>query len=478
MKAMRSKNGQQLDLFERLSAHATDGGGAAVRCSWRGIEVIGINLYTDGQGPAGDAISAPEDEESLMEVICCDANIEEAVKRVRSNRGAPGVDGVTTGQLPGYMRRCWPMIRRQLVQGTYQPQAVRHVEIEKPGGGTRTLGIPTVIDRVIQQAILNVLQPVWDPTFHDASYGFRPGRSAHQAVDLARKYVLEGYAVVVDIDLEKFFDNVNHDVLMNRVARRIDDKRLLRLIRRYLRAGIMADGPASPRSKGTPQGSPLSPLLSNLLLDELDQELGRRGHRFVRYADDCNIYVHSVRAGQRVMSSVEQFLKKRLRLKVNHAKSAVAEVEQRSFLGFRLLRTRTGCLRLIAPKAVKRFRRKVRELTRRHRGRSLPRMISELNSYLRGWRAYFGRSDDRSQLSTLQGWMRRRLRSVHWKQWKTPRRRYSKLRELRLTHSAARWLVRMGDRYWHISRTSALQRVLSIAYFEELGLEALSPGRS
>ncbi len=349
---------------------------------------------------------------TLMEAICDPDNIASAVRAVMRNKGAPGVDGITVRHLPGVLEAHWPEIENQLLQGRYQPQPVRRVQIPKPAGGTRDLGIPTAIDRVIQQAVLQRLQPLWDPTFSEHSYGFRPGRSAHQAVTQAQAYVSEGYQFVVDLDLAKFFDRVNHDRLMAAVAARVSDRRVLRLIRSFLTAGVLHGGLFEASHEGTPQGGPLSPLLSNLVLDELDRELERRGHRFVRYADDCNIYVRSETAGRRVMASITRFIERRLKLQVNAEKSAVAHPWQRSFLGFTLTEESTP-RRRIADKAVVRFKDRVRNLTGRNRGVSLSRMIADLNPLLRGWAGYFGFSQGR-ELSSLDGWVRRRLRCAAW----------------------------------------------------------------
>jgi RNA-directed DNA polymerase len=377
-------------------------------------------IVTQGtESPVAErAPQSPATNEMLMEEVCARENLRQALQRVQANKGGPGVDGMTVERLPDFLRTQWPAIRTQLLSGTYQPQPVKRVEIPKPDGGVRKLGIPTVLDRFVQQAILQVLQRRWDSTFSEHSYGFRPGRSAHQAIAQAQQYVAEGYRWVVDIDLEKFFDRVNHDLLMARVAKRVSDKRLLKLIRGFLNAGVMENGLVSPTDEGTPQGGPLSPLLSNLLLDELDRELQRRGLRFARYADDCNIYVGSERAGQRVMQSITRFLTTKLRLKVNESKSAVARPWERKFLGFSLT---NGAVpkRAIAPKALLRFRERVRELTRRNRGISLERMIAELARYLQGWRAYFGFSQLPSVLRDLDSWVRRRLRNVVWHQWRT-----------------------------------------------------------
>src|SRR5215472_6907108 len=353
------------------------------------------------------APESPALTEQLMEEVCNRENLVRAWKRVRQNKGSPGVDGMTVNDASDYLREHWPSIRSQLLDGTYQPQPVKRVEIPKPDGGIRKLGVPCVVDRLIQQALLQVLQKRWDPTFSKHSYGFRPGRSAHQAVAQAQQYIAAGYNVVVDLDLEKFFDRVNHDSLMARVAARVTDKRVLKLIRAFLKSGVMEDGLVSPVDEGTPQGGPLSPLLSNLVLDELDQELTRRGHRFCRYADDCNIYVRSLRAGERVMASVSRFLTKKLRLKVNETKSAVARPEERKFLGVSI--SNDGSERRIAPKALDKFKTQVRDMTRRTRGISLPQLIEALKPYLIGWRGYFGFCQIPRVLTNLEAWIRRRL---------------------------------------------------------------------
>jgi RNA-directed DNA polymerase len=325
-----------------------------------------------------------------------------------------------------YLREHWPNIRAQLLEGTYQPQPVKRAEIPKPDGGIRKLGVPCVVDRLIQQAMLQVFQERWDPTFSEHSYGFRPGRSAQQAVAQAQRYVAEGYNVVVDLDLEKFFDRVNHDSLMARVAARVSDKRVLKLIRAFLNTGVMEDGLVRPVDEGTPQGGPLSPILSNLVLDDLDKELARRGHRFCRYADDCNIYVRSRRAGERVMASVSRFLTNRLRLKVNEAKSAVARPEERKFLGFSI--SNDGSERRIAPKALDKFKGRIRDMTRRTRGFSLQQLIKELKPYIVGWRGYFGVCQTPRVLTNLEAWIRRRLRLYLWRQWRTRQNRFAELR--------------------------------------------------
>jgi len=415
----------------------------------------------------------PAREERLMEEVCKRDNLVKAWKQVRGNKGSPGVDGRTIDQTLDDLRERWPAIRSQLLQGMYKPQPVRRVEIPKPGGGVRKLGIPAVLDRLIQQAVLQVLQKRWDPTFSNSSYGFRPGRSAHQAVAQAQAYIAEGYQWVVDIDLEKFFDRVNHDLLMVRVAQRVGDKRLLKLIRAFLTAGVMEDGLVSPVDEGTPQGGPVSPLLSNLVLDELDRELEGRGHRFCRYADDCNIYVRSRRAGQRVMASVSKFLTKKLRLKVNESKSAVARPDDRKFLGFRLT-TGEEPQRLISLEALQRFQARARELTSRTRGISIEGMIGSLKPYLLGWRGYFGFSQDPLVLQSLDARIRRRLRMVIWRQWGNGPTRFANLRRLGASRFGAAIAAGSSTGYWSMSRHPVVQQALPNAYFDSLGLPRLS----
>src|SRR5438552_5252701 len=378
--------------------------------------------------PAMHAPESPASTNRLMEEVCERENLKEALRQVKGNKGSAGVDGITVNQLTDYLKQHWPAIREQLLNGTYEPKPVRRVEIPKPDGGVRKLGIPTVLDRFIQQAVMQVLQRRWDSTFSDHSYGFRPRRSAHQAIAQAQQYIAAGYGWVIDLDLEKFFDRVNHDKLMGRVAKRVEDKRLLKLIRAFLNAGVMENGLVSPSVEGTPQGGPLSPLLSNLVLDELDRELEQRGHRFARYADDCNIYVRSERAGQRVMKSVTQFITHRLKLKVNEQKSAVARPWERKFLGFSFTAEREP-RRRIAPKAMARFKGRIRELTKRTRGISLAKMVENTSIYLRGWLGYFGSCQTPSVLKDLESWLRRRLRAVAWKQWKRGRTRFTELRQ-------------------------------------------------
>jgi len=415
---------------------------------------------------------SPACDEQLMEEVGARGNLVRAWKRVRSNKGGPGVDGMTIEDAKAYLREHWPSIRSQLLSGTYQPQPVKRVEIPKPDGGVRKLGVPCVVDRLIQQALLQVLQEQWDPTFSEHSYGFRPGRSAHQAVAQAQRYIAEGYGIVVDLDLEKFFDRVNHDGLMARVAARVSDKRVLRLIRAFLKAGVMEDGLVSPVDEGTPQGGPLSPLLSNLVLDDLDKELTRRGHRFCRYADDANIYVRSRRAGERVMASVSRFLTSKLRLKVNEAKSAVAQPEERKFLGFSI--ANDGSERRIAPKALGKFKAQIRDMTRRTRGISLLQMIEEdLAPYLRGWRGYFGFCQTPRVLTNLEAWIRRRLRLYLWRQWRNGPNRFKELRRRGVPKFPAAVAAGSPTGFWRMSGHPAVQQALRNPYFDALGLPRL-----
>jgi RNA-directed DNA polymerase len=419
------------------------------------------------------ATESPAAIERLMEEVCERNNCWQAWKRVKANQGSPGMDGTTIRQFPSYLKQHWPSIREQLLQGTYQPQPGKRVEIPKADGGVRQLGIPTVLDRLIQQAVLQVLQPRWDKTFSEHSYGFRPQRSAHQAVAQAQQYVAAGYGWVVDLDLEKFFDRVNHDRLMSALGKRVSDKRMLGLIGAYLRAGVMENGLVNPAEEGTPQGGPLSPLLSNLVLDELDRELERRGHRFVRYADDCNIYVRSRRAGERVMQSITAFLQRRLKLKVNASKSAVAQPQERKFLGFSFTpgpRVR----RRVAEKAILRFKGRIRELTRRTHGIH-SRGMKRLTDYVRGWRGYFGFCETPWVLRGLEQWLRRRVRAVFWKQWKHGSQRVKEMVKRGVDRDLARSTVGSSSRHgcWRLSHSRALSLALPTAYFDSLGLRLL-----
>jgi len=415
--------------------------------------------------------SRAEDEQLMEEVVDLD-NARAALRRVRSNRGGPGVDGMTVDELPGWLQANWSALRVSLLEGSYRPQPVRRVEIPKPGGGMRMLGIPTVVDRLVQQMLLQVLQRRLDPEFSEHSFGFRPGRSAHQAVACAQGYIAEGCRWVVDIDLEKFFDRVNHDMLMGRLAKRVGDRRVLGITRAFLNAGVMEEGLVRRTDEGTPQGGPLSPLLSNVLLDDLDRELERRGHNFVRYADDCNIYVRSRRAGERVMAGVTRWLERKLKLRVNRAKSAVARPWERKFLGFSFTSHREP-KRRIAPQSVARFKQMVRSLTRRCTGRSLRAVVSELGSYLRGWLGYFGFCQTPSVLADLHKWIRRRLRCLVWKQWCRGRRRYRELVRRGVSVPEARRTAGSARGLWRISKTLALSVALPNAYFAELGLPHL-----
>src|SRR5277367_3249338 len=413
--------------------------------------------------------------EQLMEEVCGRENCKQALARVKANRGSAGVDGMTVNELPEFLKQHWPAIREQLLSGTYRPKPVKRVEIPKPDGGVRKLGIPTVLDRFIQQAVMQVLQRWWDPEFSDHSYGFRPGRSAHQAVAQAQQYITEGCGWCVDLDLEKFFDRVNHDRLMAQIAKRVDDKRLLKLIRAFLNAGVMENGLISPSVEGTPQGGPLSPLLSNVVLDELDRELERRGHRFVRYADDCNIYVRSERAGHRVMKSITRFITQRLKLKVNETKSAVARPQERKFLGFSFTDA-PEIRRAIAPKALGRFKDKIREITRQAKGISIETTVKRLATYMVGWRGYFGFCETPEVLIGLVRWVRLRLRCALWRQWKTPRRRRAALIALRVS-GELRNTAGSGRGPWYIARSKALSVGLSNVHFKSLGLPSLIEAR-
>jgi len=421
-------------------------------------------------------MESPAIAEQLMEEVCGRENCKQALKRVKANKGSAGVDGMTVQQLPEFLKQHWPAIREQLLSGTYKAQPVRRVEIPKPDGGVRKLGIPTVLDRFIQQAVMQVLQSRWDRTFSNHSYGFRPGRSAHQAVEQAQQYIAAGYRWCVDLDLEKFFDRVSHDKLMARIETRVGDRRLLKLIRSFLKAGVMEGGLVSPVDEGTPQGGPLSPLLSNIVLDEFDRELERRGLRFARYADDCNVYVRSRRAGERVMESLKRFIMTKLKLRVNEQKSAVARPWERKFLGFSFTANREP-KRRIAPKAVLRFKEKVRELTRRTRGVKVEKMAEELSRYLRGWIGYFGRCQTPSVLEDLEKWTRHRLRSVIWKQWKRGTVRFAELRKRGVGKDLAAQTAGSAHGPWRLANSPALAFALPNAYFDSLQIPRLTAGR-
>lgn len=433
-------------------------------------------------GPGGEQrtipaqLEFPSDAASgnrLLEQVLSRSNMRQALQRVKENKGAPGVDGMTVKDLFPFLKDNWERIRELLLMETYQPMPVKRVEIPKPGGGVRLLGVPSVLDRLIQQALAQVLTPIFDPTFSDASYGFRPGRRGHDAVRRALKYIQEGWNWVVDLDLEKFFDRVNHDKLMARVARRVQDKAVLRLIRSYLKSGIMLNGVVIASEEGTPQGGPLSPLLSNIMLDDLDKELERRGFHFVRYADDANIYVRTLRAGQRVKQSLTRFLSQRLSLTVNEAKSAVDRPWRRRFLGFSFLGGKSPRIRL-APQSLDRVQQQIRHRTSRSRSQSMAQHIESLNSYLGGWLGYFALAATPSPFERLDQWIRRRLRLCLWKQWKRAKTRFDNLRALGLSEHLA-WEAAGSKRsYWRLSKSPPLHQALSNAYWRSQGLLSLA----
>jgi RNA-directed DNA polymerase len=404
---------------------------------------------------------------SLMEEVTQRDNLNQAFRQVRANKGAAGVDGMTVGELSAWIAKHKDEFIASLLDGTYQPQPVRGVEIPKPGGGMRQLGIPTVVDRLVQQAILQVLEKILDPTFSTSSFGFRPGRGAHDALAQASGYVSAGRPIVVDLDLEKFFDRVNHDILMSRLARRIGDKRLLRIIRRFLEAGMLQNGVCIDRHEGTPQGGPLSPLLANLLLDDLDRELERRGHKFCRYADDCNIYVQSQAAGERVLASVTRYLEEQLKLRVNRSKSAVASVVERKFLGHRLL---TDGTQTIAPQSLDRARDRVREITRRNRGVSFEQLVKELNSFLTGWVTYFRYAKAKSALTALGSWVRHKLRCVRLKQRKRAKSIADFLHGLGVPWNRCWTTAACGKGWWRMAESPAAQEGMNLAWFQAQGL--------
>jgi RNA-directed DNA polymerase len=429
-------------------------------------------------GPAPNDTVAHPVEAGLWEQVLSRENLALALRRVERNAGAGGIDGMTTAELRPWLKDHWPRVRAALDAGTYRPQPVRRVMIPKPAGGQRPLGVPTVVDRLIQQAVLQVLEPLFDPRFSDHSFGFRPGRSAHQAVERARQFIADDAAWGVDVDLDAFFDRVQHDALMARVARRVNDKRVLGLIRRFLQAGVMADGAWAASDEGTPQGSPLSPLLGNVMLDDLDRELERRGHRFVRYADDVMIYVRSARAGQRVMASTTQFVEQRLKLRVNREKSTVDRATKRTLLGFGFLR-RGGQVKVrIDPKARQRAKDRLRQLTARNWGVSMQRRITEINRFTVGWTAYFALADTPRPFEDLDEWLRRRLRQIRWKEWKRCSTKRRNLVALGIPERQARkWsATRKGP--WRLAGSAPLQRALPKRYWADLGLRGfLDPYR-
>lgn len=412
-------------------------------------------------------------EPSLWQQLLAAENLREALRRIRANRGAPGIDGMSTEELAPWLAEHWPEVRTALDEGTYRPAPVRRVSIPKPDGGERLLGVPTVLDRLISQAIAQVLTPVFDPAFSSSSYGFRPGRSAHQAVQVAAKYIEEGYRQVVDLDLERFFDRVCHDALMAKVARKVEERRLLKLIRAYLNAGVMVEGVRQPTEEGTPQGSPLSPLLSNIMLDDLDKELERRGHRFVRYADDVRIFVRSRRSAERGMEGVTGFVEGRLKLKVNRSKSSVRPASAATLLGFGFL-AREGRVKVrLAPKATKRLKERLRQLTRRNWRVSMALRIGALNKFTRGWMAYFRIAETPSVFQKLDKWLCRRLRQVRWKEWKRYRAKRRNLSRLGIPDALAREWAASSKGCWRLAASPILQRALPRAYWERLGLQSL-----
>jgi len=429
---------------------------------WLPFEIKG-GLFTT----KADTVS-PVEEEQLMEKVVDRDNLLMALRNVKRNGGAPGIDGMTVEELPDYLKRKWPKIRGQLLDGTYVPLPVKRIEIRKPGGGIRQLGIPTVLDRFIQQALLQILQQEWDGTFSESSFGFRPKRSAHQAIKRSQEYLKRGYLWVVDMDLEKFFDRVNHDKVMSEVRKRVSDKRVNILIQRFLRSGIEHEGRLMKSEMGTPQGGPLSPLLANLMLDNLDRELERRGHRFVRYADDCNIYVKSKRAGSRVLGSISRFLETHLMLSVNEAKSAVDRPWRRQFLGFTFS---SKLNRRISVKSIKRFKNRIREITCRVRGRRIEVIVKELRRYMLGWQGYFNFTQVRHILRELDSWIKRRLRCYLWKQW--GRRGYRELRKLGVSRDLAWNTAKSAHGPWRLSRSPGLAFALPAKYFAAMGLPRL-----
>ena len=420
--------------------------------------------------PAQVDLPSREDPGELLEKTLERENMKRAYQRVKQNGGAPGVDGMDTATLAEYLKTNWETIKEQLRTGTYRPQPVKRVDIPKPGGGMRALGIPTVLDRLIQQALLQTLTPLFDPHFSPESYGFRPGKRAHDAIRRAQEHIRAGHRFVVDMDLEKFFDRVNHDMLMARVARRVKDKKVLKLIRRYLSAGVMECGVVERTTEGTPQGGPLSPLLSNILLDDLDRELARRGHRFVRYADDCNLFVRSKRAGTRVMESVVRFVEDKLKLKVNREKSAVDRPWKRKFLGFSFLNDKAGTIRL-APKTLERCKEKIRQLTSRTWSVAIEERIRQVNQYLRGWIGYFHVASAKKHCGELDQWLRRRLRMCLWKQWKNPGTRLRNLRSLGVMEWVACKMAKSSLGPWAMSRI--MNNALTLSYWKRQGLMSL-----
>jgi group II intron reverse transcriptase/maturase len=454
---MKAEDSRQADTQTEESARIAEGAGLGAETD------VTTRLRTKAELERGSG---------LMDTVCERGNLMLAYDRVVKNKGAAGVDGIGIAEFKDHLKQHWPTIKAKLLTGGYIPSPVRRVDIPKPQGGTRTLGIPTLTDRLIQQALHQALSPIFEADFSESSYGFRPGRNAHQAVKAAKQYVAAGRRVVADMDLEKFFDRVNHDLLMQKLSTKIDDGRVLRLIRRYLEAGMMAEGAVSPRTEGTPQGGPLSPLLSNILLTELDRELERRGHAFCRYADDCNIYVKSKAAGERVMASITRFLADTLKLTVNAAKSAVERPWKRKFLGYSLTWHKVPKLK-IAPTSLKRLEGKIREVLQGARGRSLTTVIDELNPILRGWMAYFKLTETKKALEELDGWIRRKLRCILWRQWKRPFTRAKNLMKAGLTEERAfRSAFNQRGPWWN-SGASHMNQAFPKSFFDRLGLVSL-----
>jgi len=454
---MKAEDSRQADTGEEESGQNSEG-------TLRGAEAdVTTRLRTKAEW---------ERESGLMDAVCERGNLMLAYQRVVKNQGAAGVDGIGIAEFKDHLKQHWPTIKAKLLAGEYMPAPVRRVDIPKPQGGFRTLGIPTLTDRLIQQALHQVLSPIFEADFSASSYGFRPGRNAHQAVKAAKQYVAEGRRIVVDLDLEKFFDRVNHDLLMEKLSKKIGDGRVLCLIRRYLEAGMMAEGRVSQRTEGTPQGGPLSPLLSNILLTELDRELERRGHAFCRYADDCNIYVRSQRAGERVMASITRFLADTLKLTVNAAKSAVAHPWKRKFLGYSLTWHKAPKLK-IAPISLQRLEDKIREVLKGARGRSLKTVVIELNPILRGWMAYFRLTETKTALEAMDGWIRRKLRCILWRQWKRPYTRATNLMKAGLTEERAfRSAFNQRGPWWN-SGASHMNQAFPKSFFDRSGLVSL-----
>lgn len=438
-------------------------------------EAAGSREHTVGvrQTSAAGKEEASSETTMLMEQVVGRENLKRALRRVIANKGAPGPDGMTVEDLTPFLKVHWLRLRGELLEGRYVPQAVRAVDIPKPGGSTRRLGVPTVLDRFVQQAVLQVLTPVFDPAFSESSFGYRPGRSAQSAVAAGRRHVEAGLRWVVDMDVEKFFDRVNHDVLMARVARKVEDKRLLKLIRAYLNAGIMVEGVVEPRDEGTPQGGPLSPLLSNILLDELDKELERRGHRFCRYADDANVYVRSKAAGERVMGSLGKFLEQRLRLKLNRNKSVVDRPWRRTFLGYSMTSNKEPKLK-VARDALQRAKGDLKALFRRGRGRSLTRVIGEVNQFTRGWVGYFRLAETKNIFEETDEWLRRRCRWLLWRQWKKPRTRFKRMVQFGLDVERAKLSAGNGRGPWWNSGTSHMNASVPVVWLTAQGLLSLS----